>query len=363
MHIFINFFVFLVIMISIVGGGPIGCYFGYLISKEDDVCIFEEHSSIGKPVQCTGLVTKSLNNLVRLKSDFVVNKLSRVKIHSKNNSLELKLKRENIVLDREKSDKHLANLALDKGVKIYRNHKFLNYKRRELIFKGKKVKTDILIGADGPLSKVYSLINHRKREYYTGLQVRVKKKFEKDLFEVYFIKNGFIWVVPESNRIARIGVVGKGNIKVYLDNFLKKFKGRVIETQGGLIPRFDDNIISCDNNIYLVGDAAGMVKALSHGGIIQGLLASQELKRAILEKKNYEVLWRKRIGKDLKLSLFVREILDKFSEKDYDEFVALCKQKKVKTLLSSYDRDFLSNFFFKAIMKEPRFLRFGLKLI
>ena len=52
-------------MIAIVGAGPAGSYLGHLLAKEGkDVCIFEEHSRIGSPVQCTGIVTHSIEKFL-----------------------------------------------------------------------------------------------------------------------------------------------------------------------------------------------------------------------------------------------------------------------------------------------------------
>ena len=49
-------------MISIIGAGPSGSHLACLLSKHDDVNVYEEHSEIGKPVQCTGLVTSSIKD-------------------------------------------------------------------------------------------------------------------------------------------------------------------------------------------------------------------------------------------------------------------------------------------------------------
>ena len=98
----LKFFVFFIVkMIGIVGGGPIGCYLGSLV----DCKVFEEHSEIGNPVQCTGLVTSEIFNLVK-KDDFIVNELSDFRIKSGNEKVELKLKK-NYLLDRGKFDRYL----------------------------------------------------------------------------------------------------------------------------------------------------------------------------------------------------------------------------------------------------------------
>ena len=45
-------------MITIVGAGPAGSYLAYLLAKQGEkVIVLEEHSAVGSPVQCTGIVT------------------------------------------------------------------------------------------------------------------------------------------------------------------------------------------------------------------------------------------------------------------------------------------------------------------
>ena len=58
-------------MISIIGAGPVGCYLAYLLSKQGkQVQIFEEDSKIGRPIQCTGIVTSSINKIIKVKKEF-----------------------------------------------------------------------------------------------------------------------------------------------------------------------------------------------------------------------------------------------------------------------------------------------------
>ena len=345
-------------MISIIGAGPVGNYLGYLLSKNgQDVRIYEEHKVIGKPVHCTGIVTNALNDIVKLSEDFVVNKVDRIVIRG-DNEVELKIK-ENFILDREKFDKHLFEMAKESGVKFSLGKSFKSFEDGVMRIDDECVKTDVLIGADGALSKVSKSVFGFDREYVLGFQARVKGNFDKNLAEVYLNYGNFLWVVPESEKIARIGIVDKKDVKSILSKFLNDKE--VIEWQGGLIPIFNPRFKLQKENTYLVGDAGGMVKALSHGGIVQGLIGAQELSKSILNNEDYEKLWRNKLERDLVLSLRLRRILDKFNENDYRELIELCKSEKVREMLEN--RDYVSKYFWKLIIKEPRFLRFLIKVI
>ena len=114
--------------ISVIGGGCIGSYSAYLLSKNFDVSLFEEHKIIGEPVQCTGIVTKKINDVIKLPKDVVVNKLKYAKVHSPDGNI-LKIKANDIVIDRAGFDKFLYKKAVDNGVKGNLASKFITYNR------------------------------------------------------------------------------------------------------------------------------------------------------------------------------------------------------------------------------------------
>lgn len=289
--------------------------------------------------------------------------------------MELKLESEELVLDREKFDDHLCKKAVNTGARLFLNHKFIGKKNKNhLIIKDiknkkiKTIKTDILVGADGPLSQVAKSSNlFGKREFYMGIQARVKLKTEKEknCYETFFGKRFpkfFGWIVPENENIARIGLATKTNANFYFDNFLKSKdikKKDIVEKQAGLIPVYNPRNKTHKGNTYLVGDAALQIKATTGGGIIQGLSAAKKLNESIINKKNYEKEWKKTIGKELLISLHIRRMLNKFSDKDYNILISLAGRKKIKGILKRYDRDSPSKLLSRLIIKEPRFLYFS----
>lgn len=355
-------------MISVIGAGPSGCYSAYLLAKAgEEVQIFEEHKEIGLPIHCTGLITASINDILKLKREMIVNKIDRVKIFSKNDFLELKLKNKNLVLNRRKFDNYLADLAIEQGIKIFLNYKFIDNKNNviKIRYNNKKetiLKTDCLIGADGPLSQVAKSNNlFGKRKFLTGIQAIAKLKNE-NYIEFYPLIGRFAWVVPENEEICRIGVASYSNVKGEFDRFLKLKKidnKMIIEKQGGLIPRYNPKLKTKKDNIYLVGDAATQVKATTGGGIIQGLKAAESLADSIINKKDYEKEWRKEIGKDLLLHLKMKKIMDKFKEKDWNLLIKIFKKDKIRKIIESFDRDYPTRFISRLILNEPRLLYFS----
>ncbi len=359
-------------MINIIGAGPAGCYAGYLLAKSGyNVRIFEEHSEIGKPVQCTGLLTDSIFRLLDLDDSVIIYRLNKAKICYAGKCFETKLSE--VVVDRAKFDLFLADKAKKAGCEILLNHQFIGINDGRIIvkeLKNNKLKeiefseNDFLIGADGPNSKVKEIVDKKTRlSYLIGIQARVTTKADKGTFAVHLDKapGFFAWVVPEGKGIARIGLAAKNKTKDYFDKFIQSLsiqKKDILEMQGGLIPIYNQNLDVQKDNIYLLGDAAGQVKATTGGGIIPGLIASKCLAESIVKNKNYKALLNRRLTNSLRTHLKIRKILDNFTDMDFQRLIKLCNQAKVRNALSKTDRDNPIKLILSILISEPRFLLF-----
>ncbi|MFH0752472.1 MAG: NAD(P)/FAD-dependent oxidoreductase [archaeon] len=349
-------------MISIIGAGPVGSHAAYLLARKGyDVHVYEEHTKIGRPVQCTGIVTSEIAKIVDVKKEFLVNTVNLARIYSPNGKfIEVKLSKPNLIIDREKFDKYLAAKAKKAGAKIHLGKKFEGIRNGKIMVSGEEIKTDYLIGADGPNSLVSKSICDSKGKKVVGIQARVKKKIDPNVVEFWLGLGEFAWLVPESNSVARVGLADSRNVKEQFEKLLKKVGGKVLEKQGGIIPIYDSARRIQKGRVMTIGDAAGQVKATTYGGLVPGLIAATELGKSI---DNYENNCNKRLKKELWLGMMMRKVLNKFSNEDYNQLVGYFTQNKIKKVLEEEDRDFPSRFLFKIIMKEPRLLKFATKLI
>ena len=259
--------------ISIIGGGPIGCYAAYLLANSGHkVNVYEEHPEIGSPVQCTGLLSSDFDKLSLPKhGNFIINKFENIMVNSPKKNV--KLKQTEYLVDRTKFDTYLANLAEESGAKIHLSHSFIGKQGTDLILKDKvsrkekKIVSDAVIAADGPLSKVAQThqMFHSERENYFGMQAIVRGNFDITGYQTFFGKevcpDFFAWIVPESESIARVGVASKSKTRYHFDKFVAKHNFDIMDIQAGTIPIHHPGQKVQQGNCYLLGDAAGHVKA------------------------------------------------------------------------------------------------------
>ncbi len=355
-------------MIAIIGAGPVGCYAASLLADNFEVKVFEEHSSVGLPIQCTGIVTQEIFRFVPKKNNFVINKASDVRIFSPNNKyIKLKLKKPDLIIDRKKFDNYFYNQAKKKGVNFVFNHKFISTRGCDVLIKNlkskkiKKFKFSHLIGADGPLSSVAKNTGlYNKRKFFIGLQAIIKRK-NNNIIDFYPVKQGFAWAVPEDKNTLRIGVASKTNPKEYFNKLLKKYKGKIIVKQAGLIPVFNPWTTFSKENIFLVGDAAGFVKATTAGGLIPGLRSAEILAHSLNHNLSYEAGIYLHLFPNLWLNLKMRRVMDSFTEKDWNQLIRELNNKESKKVLQSVNRDKLFQLLLSIAANNPRMMKYGLR--
>ena len=77
---FLNQLLYQYNMTIVIGGGPSGSFYG-ANAKEDSV-IIEDHKEIGTPISCSGIITSSVKDVVKIKDELILNKIKQFKIFS-----------------------------------------------------------------------------------------------------------------------------------------------------------------------------------------------------------------------------------------------------------------------------------------
>lgn len=354
--------------VSIVGAGPSGSYAGYLLAKQGhDVTIYEDHAEIGKPVACTGIVTKALFDIIDYDKSYIVNELEAVDVIGPKNE-KTRVPLHEYVICRIKFDNHVADKARDAGAKIELGHRYIGREGNKLLFRvnGRTIAkdTDILIGADGPLSKVAQSTGiGNKHPFWVGMQATIKSSFDPKVFTTWFgdIAPGFFaWSVPENEHLSRVGlaVTNDKNCAQCFQRLMRMVGGTIVDRQGAPIPLYNHHGIIEKGNTFLVGDAAGLVKDTTGGGIITGMLSSKILAESIAAGTSYSKNVRK-LRKELWIHSKLRRMLNRFTDSDYTRLLHLMNNPRVQRILYTHPREYPSRFMLKLLLAEPRFAYFA----
>ena len=315
---------------TIIGAGPTGLY---LASKIQDAKIIDLKKKIGEPIRCTGVVTNQIEKFLSKKElqKCTINKIKETEIIGPTKKLKTKIKT-NYILDNTIFEEILFDKAIKQGNEILLNHSYLrsiNGKHEIKNNKTKKkffIKSEKIIGADGPnslVAKNFSL--QRKRKSYLGMQIRMKVKEKENKIKFYPHIGKYAWYVPEEEGIARIGITGT---QKELNTFAKRFKGKIIEKQGGIIPLHKPLSKTKAKGVELLGDAGGHIKNTTGGGIIPGLKA---VENHLSKGKKFPELKR-----ELYMHFIVHNVLQSANNKEWDKIISASSKIKV---LENENRD------------------------
>ncbi len=355
--------------VIVVGASVAGGFTAYNLAKHFDVEIIEEHNHFKKT--CSGILTDPVNDLIKIKKSTIDNKIKNFRIYSPNNNfLEIKLKKPDIIFNREKLNEYIVDMAVKKGATLKQETQFKGIESNKIILNYKNsnrsIKSNYLIGADGSLSTVAKSTGiFTNREFFIAAKAITKMKHDNTI-SVYPFYGCFSWVVPRNEEEIEIGTMSHYNDAQAFSRFLSKFNSKIISKEASIIPIYNPKIKTYTNfkgiNTYLVGDAATMAKATTGGSIMQSLAASKILADSIISNKDYESAWKKEIGNKLNLHLNIRKVIDKFNDKDWNSLVKSLKDKKLIDILESKSRD-NPEFVFEMILKKPSLLKFSKVLL
>ena len=158
---------------------------------------------------------------------------------------------------------------------------------------------------------------------------------------------GFGWVVPvrrDHGSYARVGLMCARDSRQYFDRLLQDVAPRwAINSEAAdgsrLTPR--QKILplapiarTYADRVLAIGDAAGLVKATTGGGIyyslVSGELAAGVLSGALARDRvyasalePYEAAWRRRLGPEIQAQLRLRHIAHRLRDEDIDAFFEL----------------------------------------
>jgi geranylgeranyl reductase family protein len=368
--------------VAVIGAGPGGLKTAtHLAAAGIDVTVLEEHEKVGEPCNCSGLISVEGAKRADLPIDeCVVNSVRGAKIFSPNNQMLVVERHSPVakVVDRAKLDQLLAQEAQKAGVNVRTKSRLIDIRNETLFLeaggRGEILKSKYVVGADGPSSKVRSLmgLEANMNDFIHSYQVRAVGSFDPDFVELYFggfAVDFFGWVVPESKTVAKVGIGCRTglNPKNQFEGFLKAKK-----------MHFDDRseeksfLIPCKKPVknlvvgtkMLVGDAAFQTKATTGGGIVTSALAGgvaadalvRHLKeRKKLEEYNKNLEW---LNKELNLHWKIHKYLNNHTDSAMNRLVERLKKAKVEEYLAQEGNMDFPTRFVPKLLSNPRMLLF-----
>jgi geranylgeranyl reductase family protein len=387
--------------IAIIGAGPIGSYTAWRLAKLGySVKIFEEHPEAGRPEQCAGLVNRRMFELPGL--DGI---LDAVNLHEiigadifspSGKSLKLRAgKVKAISMDRALFDKMLLRNAVEEGADLDLMRKVVSIIKKENGFElqttgigGRSSMTcNWLIGCDGSSSIMpRDLSFDRPLSVIPGVAIQVEidqGKVPQDLVAVFTgeetAKGFFAWAVPAGGPTSmRIGLaaesgeaLNRGYRSLFHDERLKEWLGTKktlfgkVSLNFGPVPMGSPRKI-IDGRALIIGDAAGMAKPTSGGGIYPGLMAVNDLANAIENEgeldqnalEGFRTSWLTGYGKELDRSRFFRRIISQVKDDEVEEVVDRLSDPELMNIINEEgDIDHPLRLALLLIRKDPTLLK------
>lgn len=343
--------------VAIVGGGPGGLFAGLRLARQGfHVALFEEHDSIGEPVHCTGVLADEAFREFDIPRSSILNELTTARFFSpEGQSIDYTPARvEALVIDRRQFDATLSAEAAASGVAMFRRSRV----------------TAVQVDGDGVVIDVAGRrwararacvlacgANYRlQRQLGFGLPRLMLQTAQMELaartlgdVELHFgsviAPQGFAWAVPVrrgTEGYVRVGVMCERDAAVHFDRILERIAPRWgVDRDGLKAPRQKVLPLAPISKTYTdrvvaIGDAAGLVKPTTGGGIyyslVSGSIAADVLGDALrcdrLDRgalRVYEQRWRRRLNPELHAQLSLRRIAERLTDAEIEGLFELAR--------------------------------------
>lgn len=371
--------------VAIIGGGPGGLIAAARLAACGwQVTVFEEHGDIGTPVHCTGVLADDAIDALALPRAAVLNTLSTVRFvgPSGGDFSYTTPRTEAVVIDRGVFDRALSDEARGAGATVLGGRRVSTVELEEscarvVLDDGEVVEAAAVIlacGANYGLQRRLGL--GMPSTFLQSAQLELPAARLGDV-EVHFgseiAPKGFAWAVPvqrPSGPHVRVGVMAEHDA----GEFFRRMLARVREEWGVDAPADSEprrrmlplSTIrrSYARRLLVVGDAAGLVKPTTGGGIyysvVSGRMAAETLHEALASGdlsegalREFERRWRGQFQREFTAQLALRFIAHRLRDDDIDRLFDLARTDGILPIVRQTARFNRHRDFILALLRHP----------
>jgi geranylgeranyl reductase family protein len=348
----------------VIGAGPAGLFASLRLAQSGlRVALLEEHQAVGDPVHCTGILAHEAFDQFDLPSGVILNELTTARFISPSGRDVVYSPRaiEAVAIDREAFDAGLAERARKAGVDLRHESRATSVQFEKggvvvAVALQPSVRARACVLACGGRYALHRQLGLTVPSLFLHTAQRelpVERPHDVEMhFGSHIAPRGFGWVVPirRGNRFyARIGVMSEDRSPTYFDRMVARVSERWgVQTLDGpprqkilplnRIPR------TYGERLLVVGDAAGLVKPTTGGGIYYSLLsaslAADVLIHALGEGDlssdrlaEYERRWRARLEDELDTQLTFRTLAQQMPDEDIEGLFELARTDGVMPIV------------------------------
>lgn len=356
--------------VAIVGGGPAGLFAGARLAAAGfKTTLLEEHAAVGEPVHCTGVLAAEAFDEFDLSRRSLLNELTTARFWSPaGHEVSYSSGRvEAVVVDRRAFDLELLDGATEAGLAVCKGARATALR---IDGQGVTVSTAdgdvrarvaiLACGANYSLHRQVGLRMPRMFLHTAQVELHARRLGDVELhFGSEIAPKGFGWVVPVvrgSVSCARVGVMCETDAPRHFERLLARVRHRwgidhteLDAASGRSRPR--QKILplaplprTYGDRLLAIGDAAGLVKPTTGGGIYYSLVSAalaadvlaDALSRNDLRAETlapYERQWRQRLSAEFQAQLKLRLVAHRMNDADIEALFELARTDGVMPIV------------------------------